>query len=156
MEERYNINLIGFALGNKSQLTESMSNVICFDKESKQITTQGVDFLPEKKVIAQLGIWFQDMWMIRENMDSISTILNWGDVSDVTVSAVGNTLQLTGNIFYGKSAFDITFGLVGFEDEPPSDIRIAPYQVNGTTLNCRIFANGTIENGTGFVVSIYK
>lgn len=147
------LNFVGFVLGKKSQLTAEMSNVICFDRESKQITAQGVDFLPTKKVVAQFGIWWQDMWDTRAHYDSNSY---WGDVSDIRVLLNGSTLQLTGNIFNGMNAYDVSFDLVSYEESEPSDVRIAPYKVAGNTLYCKVFSSGTINQGTGFVVKIYK
>ena len=101
----------------------------------------------------QFGIWYQDVWYERIGFgDGIEV----GNVSDISVSVNGNIMTISGEAIKGIYPTNVECQLVGFDDSVPSDVRLAPYAVSGNKLMCRIFAQGSIANGTGFKIKIYK
>lgn len=119
------------------------------------VSTKGVSGGSGLVAVAQFGITWQDAWAIDANSTYVES---FGTTNKSIIAGQGttngSTITIDSDAFSGKKIGDIEIFTLGFENEAPANVRLAPYKISGNTLYCSLLLSGTMSQAT-FKIKIY-
>lgn len=119
------------------------------------VSTKGVSGGSGLVAVAQFGITWHDAWAIDANSTYVESFGTTNkSISDGQGTTNGSTIEIVSDAFSGKKIGDIEIFTLGWENEAPSNVRLAPYKISGNTLYCSLLLSGTMSQAT-FKIKIY-
>lgn len=119
------------------------------------VSTKGVSGGSGLVAVAQFGITWHEAWAIDADstyVESFGTTTK--SISEGQSITNGSTITIVSDAFAGKKIGDIEIFTLGWENEAPSNVRLAPYKISGNTLYCALLLSGTMSQAT-FKIKIY-
>ena len=119
------------------------------------VSTKGVSGGSGLVAVAQFGITWHDAWAIDADstyVESFGTTTK--SISEGQSITNGSTITIVSDAFAGKKIGDIEIFTLGWENEAPANVRLAPYKISGNTLYCSLLLSGTMTPTT-FKIKIY-
>lgn len=119
------------------------------------VSTKGVSGGSGLVAVAQFGITWHDAWAIDANSTYVESFGTTNkSISEGQGTTNGSTITIVSDAFAGKKIGDIEIFTLGFENEAPANVRLAPYKISGNTLYCSLLLSGTMSQAT-FKIKIY-
>lgn len=119
------------------------------------VSTKGVSGGSGLVAVAQFGITWHDAWAIDVNSTYVESFGTTNkSISDGQGTTNGSTITIVSDAFSGKKIGDIEIFTLGWENEAPANVRLAPYKISGNTLYCSLLLSGTMSQAT-FKIKIY-
>ena len=119
------------------------------------VSTKGVSGGSGLVAVAQFGITWHDAWAIDVNSTYVESFGTTNkSISDGQGTTNGSTITIVSDAFEGKKIGDIEIFTLGWENEAPANVRLAPYKISGNTLYCSLLLSGTMSQAT-FKIKIY-
>lgn len=119
------------------------------------VSTKGVSGGSGLVAVAQFGITWHDAWAIDVNSTYVESFGTTNkSISDGQGTTNGSTITIVSDAFEGKKIGDIEIFTLGWENEAPANVRLAPYKISGNTLYCALLLSGTMSQAT-FKIKIY-
>lgn len=119
------------------------------------VSTKGVSGGSGLVAVAQFGITWHDAWAIDANSTYVESFGTTNkSISDGQGTTNGSTITIVSDAFAGKKIGDIEIFTLGWENEAPANVRLAPYKISGNTLYCSLLLSGTMSQAT-FKIKIY-
>lgn len=119
------------------------------------VSTKGVSGGSGLVAVAQFGITWHDAWAIDANSTYVESFGTTNkSISDGQGTTNGSTITIVSDAFAGKKIGDIEIFTLGWENEAPANVRLAPYKISGNTLYCALLLSGTMSQAT-FKIKIY-
>ena len=119
------------------------------------VSTKGVSGGSGLVAVAQFGITWHDAWAIDANSTYVESFGTTNkSISDGQSTTNGSTIEIVSDAFAGKKIGDIEIFTLGWENEAPANVRLAPYKISGNTLYCSLLLSGTMSQAT-FKIKIY-
>ena len=119
------------------------------------VSTKGVSNGSGLVAVAQFGITWHDAWAIDANSTYVESFGTTNkSISDGQGTTNGSTITIVSDAFAGKKIGDIEIFTLGWENEAPANVRLAPYKISGNTLYCSLLLSGTMSQAT-FKIKIY-
>lgn len=119
------------------------------------VSTKGVSGGSGLVAVAQFGITWHDAWAIDANSTYVESFGTTNkSISEGQGTTNGSTIEIVSDAFSGKKIGDIEIFTLGWENEAPANVRLAPYKISGNTLYCALLLSGTMSQAT-FKIKIY-
>lgn len=119
------------------------------------VSTKGVSGGSGLVAVAQFGITWHDAWAIDVNSTYVESFGTTNkSISEGQGTTNGSTIEIVSDAFAGKKIGDIEIFTLGWENEAPANVRLAPYKISGNTLYCALLLSGTMSQAT-FKIKIY-
>ena len=119
------------------------------------VSTKGVSGGSGLVAVAQFGITWHDAWAIDANSTYVESFGTTNkSISGGQGTTNGSTITIDSDAFSGKKIGDIEIFTLGWENEAPANVRLAPYKISGNTLYCSLLLSGTMSQAT-FKIKIY-
>lgn len=119
------------------------------------VSTKGVSGGSGLVAVAQFGITWHDAWAIDANSTYVESFGTTNkSISEGQGTTNGSTIEIVSDAFSGKKIGDIEIFTLGWENEAPANVRLAPYKISGNTLYCSLLLSGTMSQAT-FKIKIY-
>ena len=119
------------------------------------VSTKGVSGGSGLVAVAQFGITWHDAWAIDANSTYVESFGTTNkSISEGQGTTNGSTITIVSDAFSGKKIGDIEIFTLGWENEAPANVRLAPYKISGNTLYCSLLLSGTMSQAT-FKIKIY-
>ena len=119
------------------------------------VSTKGVSGGSGLVAVAQFGITWHDAWAIDANSTYVESFGTTNkSISEGQGTTNGSTIEIVSDAFAGKKIGDIEIFTLGWENEAPANVRLAPYKISGNTLYCALLLSGTMSQAT-FKIKIY-
>lgn len=119
------------------------------------VSTKGVSGGSGLVAVAQFGITWHDAWAIDANSTYVESFGTTNkSISGGQGTTNGSTIEIVSDAFSGKKIGDIEIFTLGWENEAPANVRLAPYKISGNTLYCSLLLSGTMSQAT-FKIKIY-
>ena len=119
------------------------------------VSTKGVSGGSGLVAVAQFGITWHDAWAIDVNSTYVESFGTTNkSISEGQGTTNGSTITIVSDAFSGKKIGDIEIFTLGWENEAPANVRLAPYKISGNTLYCALLLSGTMSQAT-FKIKIY-
>jgi hypothetical protein len=119
------------------------------------VSTKGVSNGSGLVAVAQFGITWHDAWAIDANSTYVESFGTTNkSINDGQGTTNGSTITIVSDAFAGKKIGDIEIFTLGWENEAPANVRLAPYKISGNTLYCSLLLSGTMSQAT-FKIKIY-
>lgn len=119
------------------------------------VSTKGVSGGSGLVAVAQFGITWHDAWAIDANSTYVESFGTTNkSISEGQSTTNGSTIEIVSDAFSGKKIGDIEIFTLGWENEAPANVRLAPYKISGNTLYCSLLLSGTMSQAT-FKIKIY-
>ena len=119
------------------------------------VSTKGVSGGSGLVAVAQFGITWHDAWAIDANSTYVESFGTTNkSISEGQGTTNGSTITIVSDAFSGKKIGDIEIFTLGWGNEAPANVRLAPYKISGNTLYCSLLLSGTMSQAT-FKIKIY-